>query len=229
MKKADLENKSGRISLSFGNKKLVSSNETRFIIWSIPAVTTCPFATEECKKACYARKVEKAYPDCLPARNKNLAFSKTDFFVDFMVEALHYMANLKNYKTANHITVRIHESGDFYSVEYLEKWLTIAERCKDIKNMDFAAYTKSLPYLVQACKDGYNLKTCNIHFISSIWKDTKQKRIDETKALNLPIYTAFEKGLFDESYSKCNCEDCGHCRQCFKGNKEQKRIAVTIH
>ena len=162
-------------------------------------------------------------------RTKNYNFSLTDEFVPFMVKALHYIASLPLYKKANHITVRIHESGDFYSVEYLKKWLAIADACKDIINMDFAAYTKSLPFLVQVCKEGYNLNTCNIHFLSSIWADTKETRKQETKELNLPIYTAFEKGLFDHNYSECQCEDCGHCRQCFKGKKTKERIAVTIH
>ena len=224
-----LKNKSGIVSLSDGNKKLVSDEFTRFIIWSLPAGKTCPFATEMCYNACYARKAEIAYPDCLPAREKNLAFSKTDEFVPFMIKALHYIASLKAYRNAEHITIRIHESGDFYSVEYLEKWLDIAEACKDITNLDMSAYTKSIPYLVQACKDGYNLKTCGIRFISSIWADTKAERINETKTLNLPIYTAFEKGLFDKEYEKCDCENCGHCRKCYKGEKACNRIAVEIH
>lgn len=229
MKKSLLAGKDGIVSLSFGNKKLVSSEETMFIIWSIPAVKTCPFATKHCVESCYARKAEKAYPDCLPARTKNYEFSKTDMFIPFMVKALHYMASLKAYKNAKHISIRIHESGDFYSVEYLEKWLDIAENCKDIPNMDFCAYTKSIPYLVQACKDGYNLKESTIHFLSSIWDDTKQERINETFEMNLPIYTAFEKGRFPEGYTKCDCNDFGHCRQCYHGEKAEKRIAVTIH
>lgn len=229
MKKSLLENKSGIVSLSWENKKLISTSETRFIIWSIPAIKTCPFATKHCAKDCYARKAEKCYPDCLSARTKNYDFSKTDMFVPFMVNVFHYMASLKAYREAKHISIRIHESGDFYSVEYLEKWLDIAEQCKDIPNIDFCAYTKSIPYLVQACKDGYNLNDCGIHFLSSIWDDTKKERIEETFELNLPIYTAFEKGHFPDGYTKCECNDCGHCRQCYKGENEKQMIAVEIH
>lgn len=229
MKKTDLQGKSGTISLSFGNKKLVSSKETMFVIWSIPAIKTCPFATKHCAESCYARKAERVYPDCLNARNKNWEFSKTDSFVPFMVDALHYIASLKAYKKAEHISIRIHESGDFYSVEYLKKWLEIAEACKDIPNIDFCAYTKSIPYLMQACKDGYNLKNSKIHFLSSIWDDTKQERIEETFELNLPIYTAFEKGRIPSDYTKCDCSDCGACRQCYKGENAKQKIAVEIH
>lgn len=228
----DLQGKSGKISLSDGNKKLVSDEYTRFLIFSIPAVKTCPFATEHCKASCYAVKAERAYPDCLPAREKNLAFTKTDEFVPFMVKALHYIAGLKAYRKAEHITVRIHESGDFYSYEYLKKWLDIADACRDIKNMDFAAYTKSIPYLMKAKKEGYNVsdcKACNIRFTSSIWDDTKAVYIAETEVLDLPIYTAFEKESWDESYTKCECKDCGHCRHCFAGADACHRNAVVIH
>ena len=228
----DLQGKNGKISLSDGNKKLVSDEFTRFLIFSLPAVKTCPFATEHCKLACYAEKAERAYPDCLPAREKNLAFTKTDEFVPFMVNALHYIAGLKAYRNAEHITVRIHESGDFYNYEYLKKWLDIADACRDIKNMDFAAYTKSTPYLMKAQKEGYNVsdcKACNIRFTSSIWDDTKPVRIAETEYLNLPIYTAFEIESWDESYTKCECKDCGHCRHCFAGDEACHRNAVVIH
>ena len=233
MTKKDLTGTKAKVSLSFGNIKLVPDPEnTMFIIWNIPAKKTCPFATKHCMKDCYACKAERVYPDCLPAREKNNAFCDTEDFVPFMVEALHYLASLKNYKNAPHITVRIHESGDFKSYEYLVKWLEIAKQCKDIPNMDFAAYTKSIPYLMQAKRNGYNVsdcKACNIRFTSSIWDDTKPERITETEILNLPTYTAFEKNNWNAEYTKCECKDCGKCRQCFAGNKACHKTAVEIH
>ena len=66
------------VSLSTGNEKLISDENTRFLIWSIPAVKTCPFRTEHCEEACYAVKAETAYPDVLPAREYNYLLSQTD-------------------------------------------------------------------------------------------------------------------------------------------------------
>ena len=217
------------VSISDGNKKLVSSPVTRFLIWSLPAVKTCPFRTAQCEHSCYARKAEKAYPDCLPAREKNLLFSRSPLFVPFMVRALHYVAALPAYRSAKHITVRIHESGDFYSVDYLEKWLDIAAACRDIPNMDFAAYTKSLPFLRVAASHGYDIHAANIRFVSSIWDDTAPARIEDTAALRLPIYTAFPAETWDASYTRCRCEDCGNCRHCFAGPDAVDRNAVVIH
>ena len=39
--------------------------------------------------------------------------------------------------------VRIHDSGDFYSIDYLNKWVQIAN---DNKDVIFYAYTKSIPF-----------------------------------------------------------------------------------
>lgn len=40
--------------------------------------------------------------------------------------------------------VRIHEGGDFYNGEYLKAWLMVAKR---FPNVNFYAYTKSVPYV----------------------------------------------------------------------------------
>jgi len=39
--------------------------------------------------------------------------------------------------------VRIHDSGDFYSIKYLLKWVNIANSNKEVI---FYAYTKSIPF-----------------------------------------------------------------------------------
>ena len=54
------------------NKKLIPNAHTKFMIWSIPAIKTCPGACAACKKCCYARTSEKAYPDVLPSREKRI-------------------------------------------------------------------------------------------------------------------------------------------------------------
>ena len=70
-----------RYMVSRENKKLVPNDTTAFIIWNLPAKITCPYATDHCKAACYAVKSEVAYPDCLPARMRNLADSRKADFV----------------------------------------------------------------------------------------------------------------------------------------------------
>lgn len=216
--------------MSTGNKKLISSDKTRFLIWNLPAIVTCPFHTAHCKAKCYARKAERNYPGCLPCRKRNYAFSKSELFEIVMIRFLHYVANLKKYKRAEHITVRIHESGDFYSVDYLRKWYNIAKACADIVNMDFDAYTKSVRYVWALYQEGYTDIVEVLGLRYSVWDDTSIDDIALASLLHMPIYTAYEKeaGL-PAGYSKCDCADCGNCRQCYNGSDKKQNIACEIH
>jgi len=56
-------------------------------------------------------------------------------------------------KKATHI--RIHDSGDFYSVKYLQKWIDIAIQNT---NVIFYAYTKSIKFFINGLKLPKNLK-----------------------------------------------------------------------
>lgn len=214
------------MSLSTENLKLKSDNFIKFLIWSLPAEMTCPFATPHCKKFCYAKKSEKNYPDVLPARNFNFWLSQTEFFVPVMVRLFHEIAKKPSYKKALHIFVRIHESGDFYNKAYMLKWYQIAEQCKDIVNLSFITYTKSFLYIEQLKAEGIEIPK-NLVFRASIWDDTTSDQLKRIIDMDLPIYTAYEKGKFPADYFHCDCENCATCRACFT-NKIRK-IACEIH
>lgn len=216
--------------MSFGNMKLVSSAFTMFLIWSLPAMITCPFATGLCKKSCYARKAERNYPDCLPSRKRNFEFTKSPLFVPVMIAYICYVAGLKAYRTAKHITVRIHESGDFYSKAYMLKWYKIAKACSHIANIDFGAYTKSVKYVSELYNEGYTDIVDVLGLRYSIWSDTKISDIALASKLSMPVYTAYkaEDGL-PEGYAKCDCADCGHCRKCYNGDTKEQYVACEIH
>lgn len=74
--------------VSDDNKKLVPNFETNFFIWNLPAILTCPFATEMCKAECYAVKAEVAYPEPFPARMENLRMSQMPGFVQDMASMI---------------------------------------------------------------------------------------------------------------------------------------------
>ena len=79
------------LRLSLKNKKLKKNAEDteRFIIWSIPAVTTCPNATQGCIKFCYALQAEKQYKRTRDARLNNYIESlQTEKFIRNMVDAI---------------------------------------------------------------------------------------------------------------------------------------------
>lgn len=192
-----------------GNKKLKPTNDIKYLIWSIPAIVTCPNATDECKNKCYATKAERQYKNALRSRRKNWDFSKGEEFVDDVTNFIHLKA--KNWKNAKKIVVRIHESGDFYSKEYFLKWVEIASRCKDIDNVIFMAYTKSLPFIV-----GVEVPS-NLFIRSSIWSDTSEEMLALTEELGLPIYTACESEEWNglKKRNQCDCVCCSTCNKCW--------------
>lgn len=193
-----------------GNKKLKDTDAVKFLIFSLPAIKTCPYATNACKKACYALKAERCYPSARDSRAKHFEQSKKDNFVEAVIDSLNaYMARAK-YANAEKIVVRIHESGDFYSREYMAKWLAVAKHFEGSK-LVFMAYTKSVRYI-----PGLEIPD-NFTFRYSVWDDTSADDIALAKALNLPVYTACYESEFEAmpEENKCYCADCGNCEKCW--------------
>ena len=203
------------IYLSNGNKKLKPSEDTNFLIFNLPAIKSCPFATEHCRKYCYARKAEKVYPDVLPARERNFKASQEKSFVDDMITLIMAKREKQHKKT---LVVRIHESGDFYNKEYANKWLEIARRCKGVT---FMAYTKSFKYF-----DGVKLPR-NFVLRASIWDDTTKEQKEIVTRNNWAIYTAVQQFTENDSFTRCRCSDCATCGKCWK--KSEKDIRCEIH
>ena len=89
---------------------------------------TCPFA-DECVKFCYAKKGAYVWSNVQPAFEKRYQLSKTNDFIQAMSDEI-------NKKRPDY--VRVHDSGDYYSKQYLHKWLAIA---LNFPNVKFYSYT----------------------------------------------------------------------------------------
>lgn len=129
--------------LGKGNSKLNKTAKelgVRIFNFSIPAYKTskgkmtCPFA-KDCVKFCYAQKGAYAWSNTQQALENRYDATKKSDFVERMVNELS-----KVRRDGRQIYVRIHDSGDFYSKGYLNKWIQVAEQVKDVR---FYAYTKS--------------------------------------------------------------------------------------
>jgi|TARA_B100000073_G_C23643799_1_gene537714 DNA repair photolyase len=123
-------------------KKTSKENKTKIFNFSIPAYKTkqgkitCPFA-KECVKYCYAQKGNYTrFPIIQQLMEKKYNLTKQDNFIELITNEI-------KKKKANYI--RIHDSGDFYSVAYLKKWVQIAKQNKDVI---FYAYTKSIKFFI---------------------------------------------------------------------------------
>ncbi len=121
-----------------GNSKLPKS----VLCWSILA------GKEGCKRVCYgcyAINIQNRFPNVRAAWSRNLEISKSNNFIDIINEEL---------KNQGGKIVRIHVAGDFYSGEYISKWMSIIE---SNPNIYFYGYTKNKEALVLN-----KLSNCNI-------------------------------------------------------------------
>lgn len=116
-------------------KKTSLLNGLKVYNFGIPAQDTCLWAGE-CKKYCYASKGAYIWSNVKPAFERRLEATKLDSFPQVMT------AEIIKRKID---VVRIHDSGDFYSREYLHKWFKIMDSLPQVK---FYAYSKSLPLFV---------------------------------------------------------------------------------
>ena len=208
-----------------GNLRSVANSTYGYLTWSLPSRVTCPYATEMCKARCFAKKNE-TFKSVRDSRNNNLEESKKETFVENTIELIEkYLSKKKNQDKL--IIVRIHTSGDFYSKEYLLKWIAIAEHFKHRpKDIMFQSYTKSVRFL-----EGIDLKQVNIHFVYSIWEDTNKEDIALAKQLDLPTFTALSREEVEKARERgvyvCPKSSDGTCKECYKCN--HKEIVVSYH
>lgn len=115
------------------NSKMKKSTDARVFNFGIPAKETC-IGAGICKKYCYAAKGFYLWPSAKNAQHRRWAGTKEDDFSIDMIEDVILSG-------ASHI--RIHDSGDFYSREYLSKWLKVIDA---LPHVTFYAYTKMIPF-----------------------------------------------------------------------------------
>jgi hypothetical protein len=183
--------------LGNGNTKLQKTAKefgVRIFNFSIPAGNdkksgkiTCPFAGS-CLKLCYAKRGMYRFGNVERALSKRYQASKEDNFVELISN------ELSKVKKDKQTYVRIHDSGDFYSPSYFQKWLTIARLNPSVR---FYAYTKSHSFI-----RGIELPE-NFDLIFSLGS-TKDELIDQAKERHSKIFYSSEEmeeqGYTDSSY-----------------------------
>lgn len=223
--------------LSMGNEKLKENKHAAFVVWSIVGKITCNFKTDVCTLFCYNGCRETK--GNLYGKIHNLILSMLDIFEDLMIRVLSAYGQYKNKK----LYCRIHEDGDFYNLEYLQKWRRIAEKMTD-QNIKFMAYSKELVVLQNYSK----ISTKNLMFRYSIVDDTKPEYIEYAQKNNIPTYIVL--GDKKVVYGKFNPNNvahveymqfknqiasrkdgcvgsCKHCKKCY--NDYVKNIFTVVH
>lgn len=126
--------------------KKSSQNGITVVNWTIPAfqsrtgLKTCPNAGL-CSVGCYARSGTYKFSSSVNAHETKLALTLTNDFVPKMITEINQWLNKKSTKR---LAVRIHDAGDFYSFEYVNKWINIMRSFRNDDRVFFYAYTKQI-------------------------------------------------------------------------------------
>lgn len=146
------------LHFSKGNAKLSKGT----LVFSLPAGKTCPGAMH-CKSfavvnsngkrsivdsketifRCFAASSEVQYDQVFNNRADNMQQIVNALQDGSAPILIHDSIQVNRTKSTK--LVRIHESGDFFSAEYLQAWMMVALHNPDLK---FYAYTKSLEYFL---------------------------------------------------------------------------------
>ena len=131
---------------------------------------TCPMA-DACVKFCYAKKGAYIWSNVQPAFEARYQLSKTDKFVDAVNDEI---------KRKKPDYVRVHDSGDYYSRAYLNKWIAVAIHNPTVR---FYSYTNMIDMIKKTdLPENYDI----------IFSDSgKQKHlIDETNDRHTKIFAS---------------------------------------
>lgn len=218
------------IHFSDGNLVCKTNEEVGFLTFSLPSRSTCPYATEMCKKRCFAKKNE-SFKAVRASRERNLEETKKDTFIQDTIDILEKKLSSKKYANKK-LFIRIHTSGDFYNKNYMKKWIQISDYFKGNNRIFLQAYTKSVIYIKQILDEEQKaLDDINIHFCYSIWDDTDERDIELANELNLQTFTSLTKEDFliqSEDKAKFLCTaDCSTCQECYKNDGQN--VIIKIH
>lgn len=194
------------VYISDGNRRM------NIPTFSLISKDTCPNATKLCKKFCYAKKAER-YSNPFISRMTNTFDSLKATFIEETKNAI---------RSKESKYIRIHESGDFYSQEYLDKWFKI---CKAFPDKSFLVYT-------QMFNLNWDNKPANLIVYWTIWPDSKVIPTDGLLAYvvdngknKIPPYN-FKVAGHKCGKGKGSSLTCDSCLYCLEG---KGNVLFKIH
>ena len=221
------------------NDFLGSNRNVKFFTFNLPRKLACPGRTDICARGCYQAISEEMLKEkgrdsqVLYSRKLNWFLAEQDDFVERILKEI----MRRKPKADQRIIFRIHASGDFYSEEYLKKWMKIALITKlKNKNYDFVAYTKSYSEinnvlsnqagLWKLYQEAYNaakiaipqekelsLADFNLNIIASYLDDTEEEKKRIAEKWNLPVYFVTEDNSLE--LTDCEADPCSECLKCY--------------
>lgn len=183
------------------NKKMKKASYVTFN-FSLPAIDTCPMAgscagiKRDGSGFCFAYLEQLRYPSAKAYRERMFELSKSAQFEPIIQAELSRLQG-----KYGKIAIRIHASGDFYSAEYLNKWVELA---RNNSGIIFYAYTKSVAMVKHWGKLNGALPK-NMAIIFSLG-GKQDHLIDRERDRHSRIF-ATEQDALDAGYSLANEDD----------------------
>ena len=225
-----------------GNGKLLDYIEEktggifRYAQFNTRAILDCPFRSVGCEKVCYATKGNHVFSSVKNSREKAYEESKAQDFAEKITYTINVHFDTARYKKAIMI-VRIHESGDFYSLQYLKKWIRIWSSFENDKRIVFVFYTKSFRFFLMLDDDekaliNRMLESGQLAMNLSLDDTTSPEQIEaylEMKKAFPKANTYYCTEHVDnvEHDNVCDCANCAKCGTCNRGTG--KTTVVKIH
>lgn len=204
------------LHISTGNKKVKNT-----LIFSVTSGLNCRTCKGKTEGTCYDLNSCNLYPNTKIAHDRNTYLSTKDNFVKNFITCLDYLSMSVTYKYA-----RLHEGGDFYSQQYVDKIFEVVE---SQPNTQFLAYTKSFDL-------DFNNKPENLTLYNSVWGNEKEYTEQADKELPKTFVIKNEEEIPQvveqynlNNYFVCPATDCSKCRVCWKGEKDIIFIEHGVH
>lgn len=210
------ENEIQRAAFQLATKLFQSSGTNKKVgfaySWSLPAGLTCPGATSACLKVCYAGRLAKRRGNVRKSWASSYELSRSEDFEAILTRALACLpAGL----------LRLHVSGDFYSVRYVGIWARALRANQHIKAW---GYTRSwrVPELKRAVVKFFGVwpewLLCSTDEASSGARLPKGARVapmleDLRRWRGRAVELDAAKGFIcaEQTGQKATCADCGAC------------------
>jgi hypothetical protein len=194
------------------------------LIWNLPPLLTCPAITKWCRQHCYNANMDSIkYP--LDKWLENWWWFENE------PEQLFIKINNQIELSPKPCAIRLHSSGDFFSLNYIAFWKNIILKNNDVS---FWGYTRSwiLPNL---SNEIYQLKEIkNINLFASWDKYMGKIPNNWNRSVVCSDQTELNRYRSDKNFSCCpeqfgQVQNCASCGFCATKSKSKQSIAFILH
>jgi len=132
------------------NRPLLGGTTKTGFSFGLPPIVTCPVVSPLCS-SCYANdRNSYRFPDVKRGQLRRFAVAMSHGFTARMVAELTAAAIIAEDEGKRILRFRLHDSGDFFDLQYIESWLRIAERLAKVAPLTVAVWAPTRIWAAKA-------------------------------------------------------------------------------